>query len=100
MHRFFLESEDVISENQVVLNHTESVTHLTKVLRVKIGEKIELVSDTDLIIGEINEIESNSVVLIIDTKQHLANESNIQVDLFQCLPKGSKLELILHKNVE
>ena len=100
MHRFFLESEDVISENQVILNHTESVTHLTKVLRVKIGEMIELVSDTELIIGKVNVIESNSVVLIIDSKQPLGTESNIQVDLFQCLPKGSKLELILQKNVE
>ena len=28
------------------------------------------------------------------------NESPIQIDLFQCLPKGQKLELIVQKNVE
>ena len=100
MHRFFLEPEDHISENEVVLNHAESVTHLTKVLRVKIGEMIELVSDTELIIGKVSEMGLNSVVLIIDSKESLGTESSIQVDLFQCLPKGSKLELILQKNVE
>ncbi len=100
MHRFFLEPEDNISENEVILNHNESVTHLTKVLRAKIGEMIELVSETDLIIAKVNEICTNAVVLIIESKHPIDNESNIQVDLFQCLPKGSKLELILQKNVE
>ncbi|OJV64535.1 MAG: hypothetical protein BGO41_13080 [Clostridiales bacterium 38-18] len=100
MHRFFLESEDRISSNEVILNNEESVTHLIKVLRAKNGESIELISETDLIIAKINVMNTNSVSLIIESIQTLSNESAVQVDLFQCLPKGPKLELILQKNVE
>ncbi len=100
MHRFFIEDEDVISSDTVVLHNEETHAHLVKVLRVKLGEPIELVAKDRLIIGNVSLISERSVTLKIETVKPHENESSIRVDLFQCIPKGQKLELILQKNVE
>lgn len=100
MHRFFLENEDVISETEIILNNEESVNHLVRVLRVKVGEQVEFVSSNSLIIGNVISFTTESVRLNIENVRPHENESHVQIDLFQCLPKGQKLELILQKNVE
>lgn len=100
MHRFFIETEDTLTNERVILNNPETVAHLTKVLRIKIGESIEIVTPNQLIIANVALFTSNVVEAeIIETFPH-QNESGVKIDLFQCLPKGQKLELILQKNVE
>lgn len=100
MHRFFIESEDIRTGIYLTIHNQESVTHMSRVLRVKIGELIELVSLDMLLTGEIVEVQNTSVKLKILSEKPHENESNVKIDLFQCLPKGQKLELILQKNVE
>lgn len=100
MHRFFLEPEDVKTDAQVELHNNESVAHISKVLRVKPGELLEIVDSELTMIGEVLTVNTQSIVLrIIESRPH-ENESNVKIDLYQCLPKGQKLELILQKNVE
>ena len=100
MHRFFIESEDIRTGIYLTIHNQESVNHMSRVLRVKIGELIELVSLDMLLTGEIVEVQNTSVKLKILSEKPHENESNVKIDLFQCLPKGQKLELILQKNVE
>jgi len=100
MHRFFMEVEDVREALEVVLKNDETVNHLVRVLRVKPGESVEIVTDQTTIIGTVSAITPDSVKLSIETEGKHVNESSVQIDLFQCLPKGQKLELIIQKNVE
>lgn len=100
MHRFFMEVEDARDAVEVVLNNSETVNHLVRVLRVKIGESVEIITDQTTITGTVSAISPDSVKISIVTEGEHVNESPIQIDLFQCLPKGQKLELIIQKNVE
>jgi len=95
-----MEVEDVRETNDVVLNNLETVNHLVRVLRVKIGESVEIVTDQSTIIGSVKAIGQEFVKIEIETEGEHVNESIVQIDLFQCLPKGQKLELIIQKNVE
>ncbi len=100
MHRFFMEIEDVQDIHEVVLNNTETINHLIRVLRAQIGESIEIITEETSIVGTVAVINQDSVKVEIVTEKPHSNESPIQIDLFQCLPKGQKLELIIQKNVE
>ena len=100
MHRFFIEVEDIISEDVIELCNADTHAHLVKVLRVKVGEQIEMVATNALFIGSVSQILEKSVLVHVEEKKPHENESKIEVDIFQCIPKGQKLELILQKNVE
>lgn len=100
MHRFFLEMEDQYEMDRVTLLNSETVNHLVKVLRVKIDEAVEIVTNDAVWHTHVVTIHPNAVGLIIDEKLPHQNELPYQLDLYQCLPKGQKLELILQKNVE
>ncbi len=100
MHRFFLEKEDQHLSEFIIIKNCESLNHLIRVLRVKIGEQLEIVAPNALYITEPLEINSNQITLKILKQESHSHESNVQIDLFQCMPKGQKLELILQKNVE
>ncbi len=100
MHRFFLTSEDDMTTHRIIIKDDETVKHLVKVLRAKINEPIELVDTQHVYVGTIEELTKNHVTVSIQSKKTPENESSVNIDLFQCLPKGQKLELILQKNVE
>jgi 16S rRNA (uracil1498-N3)-methyltransferase len=95
-----MEVEDARNRQEVVLKNTETVNHLVRVLRVKSGESVEIVTSESIIVGQVSAIGIDSVTVTIESEGHHVNESPIQIDLFQCLPKGQKLELIIQKNVE
>lgn len=100
MHRFFIEQEDHVASDRIWLRNPETCAHLTKVLRVRIGESLEIVTPDKLIVAEVSALDGDGVEAIIRSEAPHTNESKVKIDLFQCLPKGQKLELILQKNVE
>jgi len=95
-----MEPEDLHEMHYLILKNAETVNHLTRVLRVKIGETVEMITDHSTIIGSVSSIQENIVRIEIESEGAHQNESETQIDLFQCLPKGQKLELIIQKNVE
>lgn len=99
MHRFFLTSEDIFIEDELYIRDYETLNHMVKVLRVQVGERVECVLD-QVYIGEVTEVQKDEVRLFVSEIKPLENESKIKIDLFQCLPKGPKLEYIIQKNVE
>ncbi len=100
MNRFFVNKEN-IGEDNIYLDNNEDLKHIKKVLRMKIGDEIEI-SDCDKFeyIGEIQEIEKDYVKVKILDKQKFAKEPSLKITLFQGIPKQGKMELIVQKNVE
>ena len=83
MDRFFVDKSNINLENNTCIIDGEDVKHISKVLRCKIGEKLEVCDkDNSEYICEITDINKD------------------QVKLYQGLPKSTKMELILQKLTE
>lgn len=100
MARFFVDSADV-SEKIISIRSKEDIKHITKVLRLKEGDKLEISDSTEWEYEvEIDFIDSEVVETLILDKQKFAREPEIKVTLFQGIPKQSKMETIVQKCVE
>lgn len=96
MPRFFCEH---FESNPVISG--EDGRHISRSLRMKVGEQLT-VCDT---IGtdfncEIESIQDDTIYLKILNSKKNTSEPNIKVTLFQCIPKGDKLDLVVQKAVE
>lgn len=99
MHHFFV-GNDQIQENSIRITG-EDGNHLQRVLRAKEGERI-LVSDEEGFeyTCEISGFSEDEVLTKILWKEAADRELNVKITLFQGLPKGDKMELIIQKAVE
>ena len=100
MPKFFVKQEQ-IKENKIIIQG-QDVNHIKKVLRAKVGEELEI---CDSVTGEnylcdILEIENEKIECNIKQKLDIQTESNIEVTIFQGLPKADKMEYIIQKSVE
>ena len=101
MDRFFVDKTNINLENNTCVIVGEDVKHISKVLRCKIGEKLEICdNDNSEYICEITEINKEQVDLDIIEKREIKRESDLKVKLYQGLPKSTKMELILQKLTE
>lgn len=101
MDRFFVEKRNINLENNTCIIEGEDVKHISKVLRYKIGEKLEICdSDNNEFICEITNIDKSTVELDILEKVDIKRESDLKIKLYQGLPKGPKMEMILQKLTE
>ena len=101
MDRFFVDKNNINLENNTCVILGEDVKHISKVLRCKIGEKLEICDkDNSEYICEITDINKEQVDLDIIEKREIKRESDLKVKLYQGLPKSTKMELILQKLTE
>lgn len=101
MDRFFVEKENINLENNTCIIEGEDVKHISKVLRCKIGEKLEVCDkQSSEYICEITNIDKQEVTLDILEKKDIKRESDLKVKLYQGLPKSTKMEMILQKLTE
>ena len=101
MPKFFIKTEN-IKENEEIWITGSDVNHIKNVLRKKIDDKINICnSDTQKNYEcVIKNIEENKIVCkILDEVKSLA-ESNLNITIFQGLPKSDKMELIIQKATE
>lgn len=92
---------DEVGEKQIQVTSPEDIRHLSKVLRVKVGDTIPVSDGSEWeYIGKIEEVSENAIVLSIVDKQKHGRELSYRVELFQGVPKSPKLELIVRKSVE
>lgn len=99
MYHFFAETE-MFTESEVTIVGAD-VNHIKNVLRMKPGEKV-LVSDGKGVnfFCELTEIGSDAVKAAILPDEVEDTELPVEVVLYQGLPKGDKMELIIQKCVE
>ena len=94
MQRYFINN---IKNNKFILNSDDSY-HIETVMRMKLKDKIELIYNNELYIGEINEF--NPVKGEIIKKLNMNNELTKKVTICQSLVKENKMDLILQKSTE
>lgn len=100
MRKFFVSSNQ-INEDRISITN-EDVNHIRNVLRLKTGCKIKI-NDTDNNISyicDIEEIEKEEVICKIIEKIENKTENNVDIHVFQGLPKADKMELIIQKCTE
>ena len=78
----------------------ENANHIVGALRMKIGEKITLCDDGRNYECEITEIGKGfAKAKVIDCNMNFS-EPDVNIALYQCVPKGDKLEFVIQKAVE
>lgn len=100
MPKFFVKNEQIIEDNIHIKG--QDVNHIKNVLRCQIGDKIEICnSDSkENFLCNIEKIDREIIdCKIIEKKENIA-EPNVQVTIFQGLPKSDKMEFIIQKSVE
>ena len=100
MHKFFVE-DNQINDGKAVINNGD-YNHIVNVLRMKKGDII-LITNKDskeTFKCDIEEVKANEVVCNIINRENKNIELNVNIDLFQGLPKADKMEYIIQKCVE
>lgn len=101
MHRFFVHTNQInLIENQVTIEG-EDVKHISKVLRLKEEDLVEICDGTNIeYTCQIQLIDKNKAQLSIIDKKQSNKEPPIKTVLYQGIPKSSKMDLIIQKTVE
>ena len=100
MSKFFVKENQINNGKIQVLG--DDVNHIVNVLRMKKEDELQICNqDTgENYISKIIEIAKNSVECEIIKKVDYTTESNVNITLFQVIPKFEKMELIIQKNTE
>lgn len=99
MHHFFVTPEQVREDNIII--EGSDVNHIKNVLRMKVGEELEISDgDNKKYLCEIASMSSDEVCAMIKTELKVDTELPSKIYLFQGLPKSDKMELIVQKAVE
>lgn len=100
MRKFFVKSNQ-INDNYISIID-EDVNHIKNVLRLAIGEKIKICDkdNSKNYVSEIVEITNHEVNCTIIEEVEGEAEGNVELHIYQGLPKADKMELILQKGTE
>lgn len=99
MHHFFVTPSQVM--NGKIQIEGQDVNHMKNVLRMKIGEQVEISDGNNKkYICEVEEYDTESAWLNILEEREADTELVSKLYLFQGLPKSDKMELIVQKAVE
>ncbi|WP_028828985.1 RsmE family RNA methyltransferase [Proteocatella sphenisci] len=98
MDRFFADS---CIENRAYITDTDEIKHITKVMRLRSGDKVELIaSNKKEFIAQIREIKKDEIILDIVDEMIKKRELDCRITIYQGIPKGQKMELIIQKSTE
>ena len=99
MYQFIVDDAQV-HEHEIVIEGSD-VNHIRNVLRMKIDERIRISNMSGkAYFCHITLITEDMVVAEIDSEDDNGTELGNRITLFQGLPKGDKMELIIQKAVE
>lgn len=100
MPKFFVKEEQ-IKENQIIIKG-QDVNHIKKVLRAKIEDELQICNSKtkENFLCDIEKINNEDIICNIKQKIEEKVESNVEVTIFQGLPKADKMEYIIQKSVE
>lgn len=95
MQRYFCFKKD---DNKFILDLDDSY-HIVKVMRMNIGDLVEIVYDKNVYISKIINLKPNVIVEIKEIKDEY-NELSKKICICQSLVKEAKMDLILQKSTE
>ena len=100
MPKFFVTSNEI--ENDKIKIKGKDVNHIKNVLRAKIEDELDICNTDEMkdYKCEIEELTSDCVTCKIISEKQNNSESNVEITIFQGLPKADKMELIIQKSVE
>lgn len=99
MHRFFVTPAQI--DGDICRITGRDVNHIRNVLRMKQGEQIAVRDGISRsYVCELEEIGTEEITARILSSGEDASELPARIYLFQGLPKGDKMELIIQKSVE
>ena len=100
MRKFFVK-ENQINEDKIEISNAD-VNHIKNVLRLSEGEKIKICDSDNKInyICEISDISKQNIICNIIGKAENEAEGNVELYIYQGLPKADKMELIIQKGTE
>ena len=99
MHQFFVTPMQV-KEDRIYIEG-QDVNHIKNVLRMKTGEQLKISDGNNKrYLCEVETMTAQEVCVRIIEEQQVNTELPSKIYLFQGLPKGDKMELIVQKAVE
>ena len=100
MYQFFVEENQMTGDRIAILG--SDVNHIKNVLRMKPGERlrVSLSHSGRSFFCEVESIAEEEVIVHIEKEDEAGTELSNRIYLFQGLPKGDKMELIIQKCVE
>ncbi len=99
MHRCFFETD--ISKGCMVTVDGDEALHITRVLRLGVGDLIEITSGNGKVYeAQINATDKKSIDVCVLRELLVDGEPKTDVSLFIGLTKSAKMELIIQKAVE
>lgn len=99
MNRFFVKKDDIEGSSATITG--EDLKHISKVLRMAPGDRVVLCDGEGYQhLAKISEITKDYARLEIVNSERCMSEPAQRITLYQGLPKGDKMELIVQKCVE
>lgn len=95
MRHFFL---DELTENKGLILDPVDVHHISRVLRMRVGEEVSVAFEGRAFYGKIASQEKNYIE--IDLNEAFKREDYPKIHLYQALAKGQKIEEILQHGTE
>jgi len=102
MPKYFFKPDKPLSIGSEIVLEGDTAFHLVNVLRIKTGDELTLCdgSNTDYIVVVSLFSKKTKVSAVVKNITPCATEPSIKISLYQSLPKGDKLDLIIQKTVE
>lgn len=100
MGKFFVKTNQI--NNSVINIIGDDVNHIKNVLRLNVGDRIDICNSesSQNYICEIKNIFSKEIECIIIEELETSTEGNVELHIFQGLPKSDKMELVIQKGTE
>lgn len=99
MNRFFVDPEQMSEDTAVILGR--DVNHIKNALRMKVGEELVVSDGRDRDwVAQIRSLSEDEIELVKERDFEKLSELPARIWLFQGLPKGDKMDLIVQKAVE
>lgn len=94
MQRYFA----TLDSNKNIVISSDDIFHITKVMRMSVGDRFEINVDGELKIAKLSSTNPFKFEVIKEINEN--HELNGYVRLLYCLPKGEKTDLVIQKAVE
>lgn len=100
MQKFFVESSQI--QGSKVDLFGDDFNHIVNVLRMKKDDTVLIGNkeNSKTYIAQVEKVNNDNVILNITDELDESTESNVEIDLYQGLPKFDKMELIIQKTTE